>query len=462
MNDQARRARTGEELVRRLAAAIRGAQLYEHGHPLVERAVAALAEAVDTSVADEGAITIGFIGQEIVVGDLPVPRAPDTFGELTRRLQAVGIERLTLERGVTREALARLTAVVAHPERRPDEAAAGVAPADAQAALADLPHIRVGRLSTDAPRSAPPDVANARRLYGDAVQTAETLWEEAALDRQPDPRQARALVDTLAQAVAQNRSALLALTALRRYDGYTFTHMVNVSILTMAQARSLGVDGALLREFGVAALMHDIGKVRTPAEILNKPDALTDREFAIMRRHVVDGAEILRGTPDMPALAPVVAFEHHLRLDGAGYPHGVSRDGLNLGTMLCAIADVYDAMRSQRAYQEAFPTDRIKAVLERNDGRQFDQHLVRRFCQLLGLYPPGTLVRLDTGAIGVVVAPHAPDPRRPLVRVLRDAAGAPLARPTEVALWAPDDEGPRSVDAPLDPAAFDIDPLAFL
>ena len=130
------------------------------------------------------------------------------------------------------------------------------------------------------------------------------------------------MVDTLAQAVAQNRTALIALTALKNYDNYTFTHMVNVSILTMAQARALGIDGPLLREFGLAGLMHDIGKVRTPAEILNKPAKLTDDEFAIMKRHVVDGAEILRRTPEIPPIAPVVAFEHHLRRDGTGYPDG--------------------------------------------------------------------------------------------------------------------------------------------
>ena len=133
-------------------------------------------------------------------------------------------------------------------------------------------------------------------------------------------------VEGLADAVTQNRTALMALTAMRNYDNYTFTHMVNVSILTMAQARALGIDGKLLREFGLSALMHDIGKVRTPKEILNKPDKLTDEEFVIMRRHVVDGAEILRRTPEMPILAPVVAFEHHLRLDGSGYPFAVKRD----------------------------------------------------------------------------------------------------------------------------------------
>ena len=198
-------------------------------------------------------------------------------------------------------------------------------------------------------------MAAIKRLYNDAVSVATSVWDSASTEGKPDATMARTMVDGLAQAVAQNRTALLALTTLKNYDNYTFTHMVNVSILTMGQARALGIDGPLLREFGLAALMHDIGKVRTPLEVLNKPDKLTDAEFTIMKRHTVEGAEILRKTPDIPALAPVVAFEHHLRLDGTGYPHGVSRPTLNVGTMLCSIADVYDAMRSQRRYQQAFP-----------------------------------------------------------------------------------------------------------
>ncbi|MGH9310448.1 MAG: HD-GYP domain-containing protein [Vicinamibacterales bacterium] len=237
-----------------------------------------------------------------------------------------------------------------------------------------------------------------------------------------------------------------------------------MSILTLGQARALGIEGRLLREFGLSALMHDIGKVRTPKEVLNKPDKLTDDEFTIMRRHVVDGAEILRRTPEMPILAPVVAFEHHLRLDGTGYPFGAKRQSLNVATMLCSISDVYDAMRSQRAYQQAFPTDRILAVLKRNDGTQFDQHLVRRFVQLLGIYPPGNLVRLSTGEIAVVARVHAPDPYRPRVRVLFDRAGVRLERPLDRNLW----EGSRdagtadTIVAPLDPAEVGIDPLEYL
>ena len=118
------------------------------------------------------------------------------------------------------------------------------------------------------------------------------------------PMRRAAWSDSLAQAVAQNRTALLALTALKNYDNYTFTHMVNVSILTMGQARGLGIDGPLLREFGLAALMHDIGKVKTPSEVLNKPGKLTDAEFDILKRHTVDGAEILKNTPEIPGARP--------------------------------------------------------------------------------------------------------------------------------------------------------------
>ena len=183
-----------------------------------------------------------------------------------------------------------------------------------------------------------------------------------------------------------------------------------------------------------------------------------------MRMHVVDGAEILRRTPDIPALAPVVAFEHHLRLDGTGYPMGVKRASLNLGTMLCSISDVYDAMRSQRAYQGAYPTERILAVLQKSDGLHFDQHLVRRFSQLMGLYPPGNMVRLDTGHVGVVIRSFAPDPRRPRVRVIIDAAGLRLTRPFDVNLWEVDSEtpGPRTISTPVDPKDFGVDPLTFL
>ena len=446
------RARLGEELLRRLAAALRGAQLYAPGHPLVARNAAALGDTLALVHASTNSIAIGIVGDELVVGDMPVPRAAETMGELMRRLQQAGIERIVIDRGVLPEEIAELIQTVARATGSEEQTAA----------LGKLPHIRVGRLQVEQRVETSGDVATYRKLYDDAVAVAGRVYESAGVEGQPDADAARGMVDSLAQAVAQNRTALLALTALKNYDNYTFTHMVNVSILTMGQARGLGMEGSMLRELGLAALMHDIGKVKTPTEILNKPEKLTDKEFEILKRHTVDGAEILRKTPEMPTLAPIVAFEHHLRADGTGYPSGVERPQLNLGTTLCGIADVYDAMRSQRVYQEAFPTDRILAVLQRNDGKQFDQHLVRRFAQLIGIYPAGNLVRLDSGEIAVVLKTYAPDPYRPRVRILIAADGATLERPYEVNLWETAEGETRAIQAPIDPADYSIDPLSHL
>ena len=444
------RAKIAEELARRFAAALRGAQLYAPEHPLVKRNVGALGETITVALAANPTVTIGIVEDDLVVGDVPVPRAADTMGELMRRLQQAGIERIVIDNGVDTDEITELVQSVARADR-------SSAPATPR-----LKHIRVGKLQVEQKVEAAGDMATFQRLYQDATGIAERIWDSATTEGKPDADAARGIVDSLAQAVAQNRTALLALTALKNYDNYTFTHMVNVSILTMGQARGLGIEGTALRQLGLAALMHDIGKVKTPPEILNKPEQLTDREFEILKRHTVDGAEILRTTPEVPPLAPVVAFEHHLRADGTGYPRGVARTQLNVATMLCGISDVYDAMRSQRVYQEAFPSDRILTVLQRNDGTQFDQNLVRRFVQLVGIYPAGNLVRLDTGEVAVVTKAYAPDPYRPRVKVLLSPDRTALPRPFEINLWEKHEGSADAIEAPLDPTEYGIDPLAHM
>lgn len=457
MSDLSTRTALYEDLLRRIASGVRSAQLYAPDHPLVARNMEGLIAVLRQLHQHNPSLVVGIVGTDLVVADTPLPKVSASMPELIRRFRDHHVERIAFERGVTQDELVALMQNMAR--------LGGKQVADAEKELSSA-HVRVGRLKAEDNRhdGIASDMAAIRRLYANAVAAAEVAWESAAADGEPDLPKALETVEGLADAVTENRTALVALTAMRNYDNYTFTHMVNVSILTMGQARALGIDGRLLREFGLSALMHDIGKVRTPKEILNKPDKLTDEEFVIMRRHTVDGAEILRRTPEMPILAPVVAFEHHLRVDGTGYPFGVKRATLNLGTMLCSIADVYDAMRSQRAYQQAHPSDRILAVLKRSDGAQFDQHLVRRFVQLLGIYPPGNLVRLSTGEVAVVLRVHAPDPYRPRVKVLFDADGGRLGLPYDRNLFEPRHPGAPldSVVAPVDAADYHVDPLTFL
>jgi putative nucleotidyltransferase with HDIG domain len=455
-SDATARVAVHEELLRRFASGSRAAQLYAADHPLLGRNVEGLLASLKALHQPHATVTIGIVDHEFVVADTPLAKASLGMKDLIDKLLANNVERISFERGVTAEEIVDLMLGVAKLSSK----GADAAPAWR------FPRIRIGQITKEEEGrdGIASDMAAIRQLYTNAVSAAEAAWEAAAVEGKPDVPAALNAVEGLADAVTQNRTALVALTAMRNYDNYTFTHMVNVSILTMGQARALGIEGRLLREFGLSALMHDIGKVRTPKEILQKPERLTDEEFVIMRRHPVEGAEILRRTPEMPILAPVVAFEHHLRIDGTGYPEGAKRSALNLGTMICSIADVYDAMRSQRAYQQAFPTERVLAVLKKDDGAQFDAHLVRRFVQLLGIYPPGTLVKLQSQAIAVVTRVHAPDPYRPRVKLLVAPEGTPYDVPIDRNLWerSPDGSPADSVVGPVEPALYGIDPLNYI
>ena len=448
--------KNAEELIRRLATAIRGTALYSPAHPLVQRGIDAFTSAATDGLRAAPSIVIGFIGDEIVVDGQRLPRGTATLVGFARDLRERDVEKVTLTRGLSRDEVRTLVAVFgdrASTVPLPDRLVAG-----------GVRHVTLGRVIVEEVTDEQAGIAAARRVYSTAVETAESLWQAAKAGDQPDPGAARKIIDGLARLVTQDRTSLMALTAMKRYDNYTFTHMVNVSALAMAQARALNIDGALLREFGFAALMHDIGKVNTPLEILNKPDKLNKEEFEIMKQHVVDGAHILRRTPEVPALAPIVAFEHHLKQDLSGYPENIGSRKLNLCTMIISIVDVFDALRSNRAYREGLPTPRIRAIMGEQDNPAFNQPLLKRFVNMMGLFPVGNLVRLNTDELAVVTAEHPTDPFRPQVKILTTPKGEALEEPLLTNTWERDSSGehPRAVVEAVDPESVGIDPLKYM
>ena len=449
-------SRSPDELVRRLAAALRAAELYAPQHPLVQRSVSAFASTCAAHVTEANSVIVGFIGDDVVVDDTRLGRGSASLTGFVRGLRDREIEKITFHRGITVEEIHTFLLELA--DRRSRTALSD------RLALKGIKKIVIGRLSVeDTPQDAL-GIEAARRVYGTAVSSAETLWQQAKAGDKPDPENARRIIDSLANIVTQDRTSLMALTALKKYDNYTFTHMVNVAALAMAQARALNLEGPLLREFGFAALMHDIGKVNTPLEVLNKPGKLTNEEFAIMKMHVVDGAHILRRTPEMPALAPVVAFEHHLRQDLSGYPENIGHRKLNLCTQIVSIADVFDALRSNRPYREGLATARIRSIMGEQGNPAFNQTLLRRFVNLMGLFPIGTIVRLSSEEIGVVTAEHPEDPFRPQVKIIFDEKGSRLEHELLVNTWERDSRGdfPKAVIESVDPDTIELDPLTVL
>ena len=445
-----------EELVRRLAAALRGSELYSPTHPLVQVGIDALAKAVGEGLTAAPQIIVGFVGDEVVVDGTRLPRGSASLIGFARDLREREIEKITFGKGAAREEIRGF--VRALQDRR------SPVPIADRLAAEGVRTITVGKIVVEEAADDTSGIAAARRVYATAVETAESLWNAAKAGDQPDPGAARTIIDGLAKLVSQDRTSLMALTALKKYDNYTFTHMVNVSALAMAQARSLNLEGPLLREFGFAALMHDIGKVNTPLEVLNKPDKLDKGEFEIMKRHVVDGAHILRRTPEMPALAPIVAFEHHLKQDLSGYPENIGSRQLNLCTMIVSIADVFDALRSNRPYRQGLATNRIRAIMGEQGNPAFNQTLLKRFVNLMGLFPVGNLVRLNTEELAVVTAEHPSDPFRPQVKIIADKLGAMLEAPQLANTWERDGRGehPRAVVEAVDPEPLGIDTLTYL
>jgi putative nucleotidyltransferase with HDIG domain len=366
------------------------------------------------------------------------------------------IEKISFQQGTNRDDLRILIELMS--DRR------AAVPLSERLLARGVKRITIGRITIESDDGEHTGIAMAKKVYNTAVETAENIWEQAKAGDQPDPNAARRIIESLAKVVTQDRTSLMALTALKKYDNYTFTHMVNVSVLAMSQAHSLNLEGPMLREFGFAALVHDIGKVNTPLEVLNKPGKLDKDEFDIMKRHVIDGAHILRKTPEMPALAPIVAFEHHLKQDLSGYPENIGHRDLNLCTMIVSIADVFDALRSNRPYRQGLATDRIRSIMGEQGNPQFNQKLLKRFVNIMGLFPVGNLVRLSTDEVAVVTAEHPGDPVRPQVKIVFDQKGERIEEPFLANTWERDSRGeyPRAVVEAIDPDSMDIDPLTLL
>jgi HD-GYP domain-containing protein (c-di-GMP phosphodiesterase class II) len=237
------------------------------------------------------------------------------------------------------------------------------------------------------------------------------------------PEKVSSLARMLVRGVLENQGSLMTVLNIHAKDEYTATHSLDVAILTLLQVEGLGLSESVLADIAMAGLLHDLGKLRIPDEVLTKAGALTDEEWQIMRRHPVWGAEMIHGLKGIGGPAVIAAFEHHLRYDSSGYPVRL-RKRLPAGlSLMVAIADTYDAMRSQRPYQTVKPADQAATVLLKGAGTLFHAELARRFVDRVGVYGLGTLVGLSTGQIAVVTENRPGDPLHPVVRVMADAEG---------------------------------------
>lgn len=226
----------------------------------------------------------------------------------------------------------------------------------------------------------------------------------------------------LVSEILRNRQAMIHLTEIRTHDDYTFSHCVDVAALSVLVAANLGYNEDKLRELALGALLHDIGKVQVDPELLNKPAVLTEEEMAQMRGHSLFGFEILRRRNERISMPAVhIALQHHEKYDGTGYPRGLKKEEIHYHARIVAVADVYDAITSDRPYRRALLPHDAYELMMISSGSHFDPHILPVFLAKIAVYPVGTIVRLNTGDIGVVIFVDPGLPTRPLLRLIMDS-----------------------------------------
>jgi len=314
-------------------------------------------------------ITLFALGDRVILGGEILPASSSLADTLFPMLRRRGVDQLTFRRGLDREELGAFLDDLAIEEHDGRPLRAG-------------PHIGLGFLKQECWDSEAGTCVATDRCASFAQQAADALpnlWLEVGCAGELDASLLGDIVSGIRKAVDDTRSAMLPLAPLKRHDEYTFVHTINVAILSTSVGEALGFDPHTLHELTIAALLHDVGKQVIPQQILDKQGRYTEEEFRVMRMHTVEGARILLNTPGVPELAPIVAYEHHARGDGGGYPKMPQGWKLNLASRIVQMADVFDALRTTRPYRVGLPVPKVVDVMRRDIGDSIEADLVRIF-----------------------------------------------------------------------------------
>jgi putative nucleotidyltransferase with HDIG domain len=378
--------------------------LYPEGHPSRERAVDAAYQLLDGLSGKSAPPTFTFLEGEVVYGRDPLRDLKEW--DWGRRLVGAGIQRLEFERKVSRdefesflqEILARLMLSTIDTTERRQMRSLGV---------------RFGAVGiqgqSDEPAAAQaPRLATLNLTLGEEAETMRWLQHEVQSGAAVPLIEAEAVVRSLSVAMHSDRRMVLPLLQLKEFDQYTTTHSLNVAVLAMGLAEHLGCRAAEVRAYGVAGLLHDIGKIRIPLEVLTKPGKLSDEERLLMNRHPVDGARIILQSDEELDLAAVVAYEHHIMLNGGGYPTMHYGRACAMASRMVHVCDVYDALRTKRPYRDAWESEKVIAYLHERAGTEFDPDLVNAFVRMLRQGEAQVKVLSDEGSALSAAAPSLP------------------------------------------------------
>jgi len=371
------------------AQALAAMTLYRDGHPARERTVDAAYQELRDLQADTARPLFTFLGDEVVYGQLPLRELKEW--DWGRRLAEAGVQRLEFEdqvgredfEGFLEEVLARVTlSMIDTTESR-------------QMRRTSIRFGAVGLRGETDHAAEPLPTATISFSLGEEADTLRWLQREVQTTGAVPLVEAEAVVRSLAVAMHGGRQIVLPLLQLKEFDQYTTTHSLNVAVLSMALAEFQGLAARDVRAFGIAGLLHDVGKTKIPIEVLTKPGKLTDEERTLMNEHPAAGARLLLDTEEDLDLAVVVAYEHHIMINGGGYPSLAYPRACHHASRLVHVCDVYDALRTKRPYRDAWEFERVLGYLKERAGLEFDVELVEAFIRMMRQWEPQVAVLPD-------------------------------------------------------------------
>lgn len=422
MNANDIRARV-EELIGFLISAAQIRNVYGKDHSLTKSAIDKLYSILSVALSGREEITIGIIGDEMAFEKKPFYEISKNIERFILRLKNMKVEKISFLKNVEKRELAAFIDMLAG-NIKYHEKTNGIEKALETGMVKNIlvGTIGLGKAAEEASTKIN-ELAETNANFQEGIDFLKQTLDGISNNRLVDIRAARFVISKIVSSILKNMHSLLILTSLKKHDEYTFVHSLNVAIFTLVQAEALGLSEDLLTDIGIAALLHDIGKLSIEADIIRKGGKLNQEEIEKMHSHPIDGAEILLDTPNVPLLAAVSTFEHHIKYDMRGYPARLYGDKLNLASMMITIADTYDAMRSKRSYREALAAEKVYEEMVKSSGKYFHPDLLDIFFKRIGMYPPGTLVELDNNAVGLVIKESVVDAKRPQVEILYDSKG---------------------------------------
>lgn len=413
-------------LFRALAALRSACVLYPSGHPAIEAQVEDVHRYATSLLEDQPLVRLDIIRGILNYNGEPLPRESHVHARVLAEFGALGVNSVHVGSGVSRDEIRVVGQFLAHDHRGPGTGA----PVVEVLAERGVRNFNLGRILpiNHRVKERLPDAPD--RLYDEGYQEsaelAEGVFDKLEQGFAPDVGSIHDLLEMLVGRVARSSVALSQVMALKRYENRSYLHSVNVAMLSVRLGERLGLEKPELMQLAEAALLHDVGKTRVPVEILTKTGRPTEREWRLIRRHPLIGAEILSELEGLGPLTPVAALEHHLDFSGGGYPDLGPDRRPHAISQIVSVVDVYESVTGARSYREPATPDRACVILARMAGDKLNPALVKAFVSVVTFFPVGSIVRTTRDEVGIVVRTHEDDGLHPgIVLVDPEAPDAP-------------------------------------